>query len=87
MKTNVKDLMPFVEEEIAKGRNKMDVYKELGLSQNQIQSANYYLRKAKEIEENKKLIFAQERVRFKKYITIHGKRYEDITADFIDCGG
>lgn len=48
------------------------------------------IEKEDELEENlKRFLFLQARKapKPKKFVTIKGKRYQDITGEFIDCGG
>lgn len=85
-KRNLKGLVPEIQEKIADGRDLQDIYDELELDKGQRQTVSMYLRRNEPIAEEV-LVFMPERIRPKKYITFNGKRYQDITADFFDCGG
>lgn len=87
-KRDLKWLVPFVKEELAKGRTKKDILDELFLNSYQRQNINAYLRMEKPLDDEEETVqYLIERVREKKYVTVKGKRYLDVTADFIDCGG
>ena len=45
-----------------------------------------YLVRAKAKDEPEDYIILPEKPKVKKYVIANGKRYEDITAEFIDCG-
>lgn len=86
---NIKALLPYVEEQLALGRRKMEILQQdLHLSKSQVELINLYMRKDEppkvEVEE---YIIIPERVHEKRYVTYKGKRYLDVTREFIDCGG
>lgn len=73
-----KSIVPWIFEEMRKGRNVEEIFDELGFDAKQ--------RRLEEglIQEH---IFSLQRMRVRKYITVNGKRYQDITNEYIDCGG
>ena len=81
-------LMPYVREQLAKGRKKTDIYDELELDKYGRININYYLRREKPIEDEiTEYIIMVPPVREVRYFSFEGKRYKDVTEEFIDCGG
>ena len=74
----LKSIVPWIFEEMCKGRDLEEIFDELGLSANQ---------RRDEEELIQEHIFSLQRLRVRKYITVNGKRYQDITNEYIDCGG
>lgn len=88
VKRDLKGLLPIVRKEMAKGRDKEEIFSKLNLDQGQRNNINSYLRKDQPIKDpDETLIIRPERKRRPEYVFFNGKRYRDITADFIDCGG
>lgn len=85
MKDRVKNLLPYIQEELANGRKKMDVFRELGFNKYEIQGANFLLREQPAEEDT--LIVRPEREHKPVRVTIKGKTYYDVTAQIVDCGG
>ena len=75
---DLKSIVPWLVDEMKNGRDLEEIFDELGLDQKQKRCQEEL------IQEH---IFSLQRMRVKKYITINGKRYLDVTPDFIDCGG
>lgn len=84
---DLKSLVPWVKEELDKGRTKKDIYDEVGLNKYQRQNINAYLRVERQEEEAEEIIIIPEHVHEKRYVFFKGKRYVDVTREFIDCGG
>lgn len=84
MKDRVKNLLPYIQEELANGRKKMDIFRELGFNAYEIQNGNALLRLAQPIEEE--VVIPQKEIKPKK-VVIKDKTYYDITALIVDCGG
>lgn len=87
LKRDLKGLIPYVKREMAKGRKKLDIFRELGFDDGQRHNMNYYLRRENPEEEEIEYIIMPQKVRQKKYVTINGVRYQDITEEIVDCGG
>jgi len=85
---DLKSLVPWVKEEMDKGRTKKDIYDEVGLNKYQRQNINAYLRYDEPAkDEVEEYLIIPEHVHEKRYVTFNGKRYVDVTPEFIDCGG
>lgn len=86
---SIKTLIPYVEEQLALGRNKMEVFQQdLHLNKNQVKLLNLYMRKDEpKKEEVEEYLIIPEHVHEKRYVFFKGKRYVDVTREFIDCGG
>ena len=87
MKRDLQSLIPLVKEELSKGRKRKEVYEELFFDEGQRSNMNYYLRRDKFEEDIEEIIIIPPKVREKKYVTVNGVRYQDITEYIIDCGG
>lgn len=84
---DLKSIVPWVKEELEKGRPKAEIYDEIGLNSYQRQNINAYLRYDAPPKEEPKYLIIPEKKKERKFITINGKVYEDITDQLIDCGG
>jgi hypothetical protein len=85
-KRDLKSLLPAIQKEIDAGKPKMRVFEEFHLNRSQVQAINYYLRRDEPIREENYLIIP-EKIKEKEYVFVEGKRYLDITAEIVDCGG
>lgn len=83
---DLQSLVPWVKEELEKGRSRKEIYDELHLNTGQRNNINYYIDREKKAEEEI-YTFMPYHEKPKRYIVKNGKRYLDITAEFIDCGG
>jgi hypothetical protein len=86
---DLKGMMPYIKAELQKGRAKKEIFAELDLDQSAKTNIEHYLRRERieEYDYVESYVIIPPRMRQKKYVTVNGKRYEDITEDIIDCGG
>ena len=86
---NLKILMPYIHEQLDKGRNKQDIYKELELTRSAQMNIEQYLRREKMENEDyvEEYLIVPEKLKEHRKIFYDGKWYTDVTEDLIDCGG
>lgn len=87
MKLDIKGLMPYFKEEMAKGRTVKDIAKEKNFTKSAYQTMVYYLRR--ESNEPQEEIYTIHPEKEKQVVSFEqdGKVWYDITPFIIDCGG
>ncbi len=83
---NIKELIPYVQDELAAGRTKNQIYKELGFTYSQRRNMSFYLNKAEKIKAHDTPA-VRSRNNDCPIVVYKGKIYRDITRKIIDCGG
>ena len=90
-KRDLKALVPQVIQEMAKGRKFYDITREMGLPQSSASGLKYHVDRRLEStgqkDETEDIYIIPEKPKGVKYVWYNGKRYRDITAEVVDCGG
>lgn len=87
--TDIKGLMPYFIEEMAKGRTIKEIAAEKGFSSSAYQNMVYYLNMDNRIQKHKEEVYTIRPEKPKKVETFvqDGKVWYDVTPFLIDCGG
>ena len=87
MKLDIKGLIPYFKQEMAKGRTAKAIAEEKNFSKSAYQIMKYYLRR--ETNEPKEEIYTIRPEKKKQVVSFEqdGKVWYDITPFIIDCGG
>lgn len=87
MKLDIKGLIPYFKQEMAKGRTIKDIAEEKSFTKSAYQTMVYYLRRENYIDKQDVYLFRPEKEKKVVSFVQDGKTWYDITPFIIDCGG
>lgn len=88
MKLDIKGLIPYFKQEMAKGRTVKDIAEEKNFTNSAYQTMVYYLRRENTEDEQKEIyLIRPEKEKNVVSFVQDGKTWYDITPFIVDCGG